>query len=257
MSMVQIFGNKHWLDIALAASATDWDEQQLLAHLQRGGVPAECHADFCQSVRTLAALRVQAHCEGCRGPGAHLDENTLAEFVDGVLSAAEAEEVERQFAVCGSCLKKAVELAQLTEELVAKPALPQVVLGLARRGLRMLVQPLGAIAEQPLEAVAVLSSGTDALVARRWNATSGFLEATFTALLEDDGAVSLSVLPTRKGQPLQHGRLALRLEDSLMESVPLRGDEVHFHRLDPGAYTVEVDSGTDLGLFGVVLSPEE
>lgn len=239
MNFAQIFSDKSLLDLALAASELPANSPERAALLARAGLGARAAEDFQRAVGILEALRQSAGCVDC---DACVDENTLAEFVDGVLEAEEQSAVERQLAVCGSCLNNALTLAQLAHELVPGASLKEVVLGIARRGLHFVTAPLEGFSELALEAVPSLSTATTGSAARRWRVEENGIVATFTVTLEDGDLVAMSVGFEKDGQALRSGQVALRAEDLLLEVQPIGKQWEHhsFWHVEPGRYLVTV-----------------
>lgn len=252
MTLLQIFSDKRWLELAVALSALPPG-----AHaeaLARAGVPASEHEAFLGAVGAFIALRDDVNCVECARPESCLDDNTLAEFVDGVLQREALHAVERQLAVCGGCLRKAVDLADLTRELAPAPHWTGVVLGLAERGLRVLSKPLESIRFEALVPVAALAGATAAPQAQRWMVAHGSINATFTMTAESNGCVSLHARFERDGRPLSPARLGLRLDDLLLEAHPLpdSGEATLWH-LAPGRYQVEIESAGEAAFFALEL----
>lgn len=255
MNLMQIFSGKPTLELALAVTALSAGSREREALLAEAGLVEDAAAGFLRTVQVFDLMRVQAGCAACQG-GHCLDENTLAELVDGILPAEEQAAVEGQLAQCAACLGKAVALAQLMHELAPAPRWNAVVLGIARRGLRILSAPFEGYMEQELQPVAVLSAGTEETTTRRWRQEDRGVSAIFTVVLEEGGTIGLSMDFEYGGRPLTRGNVALRLDDTLLEARPIAPDDEQqtFWGLEPGNYLVEVllEEGEAAG-FPIVL----
>jgi len=239
MNLELIFANKPLLDLALSISGLPVEAPERRALLARAGLGEAAERAFLRSVSTFEALRQSADCASC---DACLDENTLAEFVDGVLTANEVVAVERALAQCGNCLRNAVALAQITHELTPAAPWKEVVLNIARRGLRIAAAPLEGFSELALQPVASLSAATETTRARCWSLDDNGVVATFTVTLEEGGMIAMAMTFERDGHAVRGGRIALRAEDLLVEVRPLgRLEEQHtFWHIEPGQYLVEI-----------------
>lgn len=255
MNLLELFADPRQLELAFALAALPQDSPERAQRLADAGVPAPQRAEFLKTLQAFEQLRQSAGCGPCTQVDRCLDENTLAEFVDGVLPESEMPRVERQLAHCGGCLSKAVALVQLTQELTPAPRWPEVVIGIARRGMQILSAPFEGFAEQALQPIAVLSDNNQEPVARRWQVADHGVTATFTMVVEESGTASLRVNFARAGQAVTEGQVGLRLDDALVESRPLKGaEEEVFHHIEPGHYVLEfTPDSAATAAYGIVL----
>lgn len=255
MNLLELFMDPNQLELALSLAALPSDGPERAQRIAAAGVPVTQRAEFLKTLQAFEQLRWNAGCGPCSNLERCLDENTLAEFVDGVLPESEMPRVERQLAHCGGCLSKAVALVQLTQELTPAPRWPEVVIGIARRGMHILSAPFEGFAEQALQPVAVLSDGEQEPVARRWQVADHGVTATFTMVVEESGTACLRVHFARAGQAVTEGQVGLRLEDALVESRPLKGaEEQVFHHIEPGHYLLELTpESADKSAYGIIL----
>lgn len=238
MNLLQLFQDPAQLDLALALTQHEGHAAEQEALLARAGLGQAAQADLRAASRHFARMRAASG-----KPAGHvcLDENCLAEFVDGVLPASDLPAVERALAECPSCLKSALALAELTRELVPATPWTEVVLGIAKKGLRILQAPFEGFTEIGLQPVAVLRGPAPEAQSRRWELTQHGITATFTATLEEDGLTGITATFRRGDAPFAQGRVALRLDDALLEAQPLAGAEgCVFWHLEPGHYTLEI-----------------
>jgi anti-sigma factor RsiW len=255
MNLPKLFAEPHLLDLALALSGDSRLVPDCTDRLRRAGVPDADHAAFLRAAQVFEGLRREAHCATCHDPQACLDENTLAEFVDGAIPATELPAVERQLARCHSCLKKAVELAQWSRELAPEPHWTEVVLGMANRGLRFLSSPGAGFASLNLQPVAVMNDPEETNGAQCWSVTQGDIDAVFTMTVEAPGLVALQTRLIHRGAPPTNARMTLSLEGMMLESQLLPGNGEHtFWHLTPGRYTIEVEAPDQrIGAFTIEL----
>lgn len=255
MNLIQIFANPHHLDLALTMAALPGDAPDREQLLNRAGLQDGQRKAFLKTLQVFEKMRLEAGCASCEDANACLDANTLSEFVDGVLSEEAKPLVERQLAHCGACLGKAVALAQLTHELTPAPRWPEVVLGLARRGVHFITAPLTGFAEHTLQPVAVMAGETPEVAARQWTLLDRGIVGVFTLTQEEGGLAGLSVRFERDGSPLTRGRVELRLDDALLESHPINSGEARaFWHMETGQYRVDVLLSPDEGAtFGIAL----
>lgn len=240
MTMLQIFANKDWTELAVAISNAPGHDAKVQLH--RAGVPASEHDDFLRIARSFRALREHAHCSECTDREACLDDNTLAEFVDGVVPEHMLPEVEQKLAHCGACLHKALELAHLANELAPPPSLPAVVIAFVKQGFKILSHPLQGFDALELQPVAMMSGEDGQARARCWSQVQGDYQGVFTMAADKAGAVSLHVRFLRNGSPAAGSRIALRSQDLLLESQMLPESGEHFFlNLSPAPYAVEVE----------------
>ena len=239
MNIAQIFEDKPLFELALAISGLPADSPQRETLAIEAGLGTDTINAFLDSVRVFDAIRANTGCAGCDNC---VDDNTLAEFVDGALEAEELAQVEQRLAACGQCLRNAVSLAQLAHEVIPATPWKTVILGIARRGVQILSAPLEGIAELTLQPVPVMSAVASS-TARRWQIEDGGITATFTVTLEEGGYVGLSAGFEHQGTALQGGQVLLRADGQLVEFHPIgSGWEHHtFWHLEAGNYTVEVN----------------
>ncbi len=255
MNLIQIFANPQHLDLALTLAALPGDAPEREQLLHRAGLQDGQRDAFMKTLHVFEQLRSEAGCATCEDASGCLDANTLAEFVDGVLPEEAMPAVQGQLAHCGACLGKAVALAQLTRELTPAPRWPEVVLGMARRGVHFITAPLTGFAEQTLQPVPVMAGEAPEVAVRQWTLLDRDIVGVFTLTQEEDGLAGLSVRFERDGSQLTRGRVELRLDDALLESHPITsGEERAFWHLEPGPYRIDVLLSPDEGAtFGIAL----
>lgn len=230
--------HEHWIDRAITLAAQAENEQALLAGLAAAGMSGEERSLFESTLRQM--YRVRHELRSHKVPGACLDDNTLAEFVDGVLTKVERESAEQHLACCHACLHNAAHLAELAAELAPARPMLQVVLGVARRGLELLQRPLEGFAEQSLQPVMVLGGETEARAARGWTLSAEGMDADFLAVADED-AIAVSVQLHRAGEPVKQSRVTLRCDEVMLESSPVPASgALTFYQLSPGRYTLEI-----------------
>ena len=241
MRLADLFARHDWIELAVALAALPGHEAP--ARLTKAGIHPDQHEDFLRLVASISALQGHLACAECQQGVSCVDDNTLAEFVDGVLPTEALPMVERQLAQCGGCLHKALELARLTSELAPRPAWPEVVVAFARRGLRILAMPAEGFQPLALRSLSLMGPDTDASTAQRWTQVHGEIEGVFTLSVDDGGSITAQVGFSRQGKPLSGGRVALRMDDLLLESLALPESGEHtFWGLTPGRYLIELEA---------------
>ncbi len=237
MNLAQIFADKSMFELALSVSGLQPASPEREALVARAGLGAVQKQQFLRTLGTFDALRESVTCVDCNSC---VDDNTLAEFVDGVLEETELAVVEQRLAHCGACLRNAVFLAQLAHELAPATPWKEVVLGIARRGLRFVTAPLDGFAELTLQPVPALATATAS--ARRWTMEDNGVSATFTVTLEEGGMVAMTMGFEHANQVLRAGRVALHADDILVEMQPIGSSWEHhtFWHIEPGRYLIEV-----------------
>lgn len=240
MTMLQVFANKKWMELAVALSGAPSHDAR--NQLQHAGIPTADQEDFLRIAMSFRALREHAHCAECNDTEGCLDDNTLAEFVDGVVPPHRLQEVEQRLAHCGACLHKALDLARLANELAPRPSIPAVVISLAQKGLALLSHPLKGFEPLELQPLAMMGEHSVADSAKCWSLLQGHLQGVFTMAVDKSGAASLHVRILQDGFPAGGNRIALRCEDLLLESqlLPESGEHFFFD-LSPAEYIVEVE----------------
>jgi hypothetical protein len=230
--------HEHWIDQAITLAAKAETEQELLHRLHEAGVSDHDRDVFEHTLRLMHRAR-----HALRSPwaaGNCLDDNTLAEFVDGVLAREERLLAEQHLACCNACLHNAAHLAELAAELAPTQPMLQVVLGVARRGLELLQRPLEGFMEQTLQPAMVLGAETQTPAARGWTLSAEGVDAEFLAVADDD-AIAVTVQVNREGAPISKSRITLRSEEILMESCPMPATgRLTFYQLSPGRYSIEI-----------------
>lgn len=240
MRLADLFARHDWMELAVALSALPGHAAPV--RLAEAGIHPHQHEDFLRLVASINALQGHLACADCQQGVACLDDNTLAEFVDGVLPPEAVPTVERQLAQCGACLHKALELARITHELAPRRVWPEVVVAFARRGLRILAKPAEGFQPLALQPLALMGPDLDA-AAQRWTQTHGEIEGVFTLSVDASGSVTAQVGFSCEGKPVSGGRVALRMDDLLLESLALPESGEHtFWGLTPGRYLIELEA---------------
>lgn len=186
-----------------------------------------CRNVFENYVRTVERLKTSLCARGAavRRTGGCLDDNTLAAFVDRALSADARQQVENHLARCGFCAGQVVELAELTDDFAGeKRSGFRCVLGLAKRGLRLLQHPANGfrnLSVQPVPSLGPESAGVF-VEACAWRQRAGNVSLQFTAVRLGNGEVNLSVRA-------EHG-----FEEDAVLNMRRGGGMLHSDRLPAG-----------------------
>jgi hypothetical protein len=162
---------------------------------------------------------------------ATIDDNLLAEYVDGQLDQADRERVEAMLARDPESLRDGMELAALAREVVDQhPSVIEYVIGVAAKGLKMLIHPETGFTFETPEPVPVLGGGP-AIPTREfstftpksqgetqpreqssftWIQFASNLRMTLTATHAEQERVDLTLRVNDTAGPLRGGRLTVR-----------------------------------------------
>lgn len=191
--------------------------------------------EFVRRIRRLrGADRETARQDTC------LDDNAIAELADGVLAREELTLAERHLAACDQCLKQAVALRLLTEELTPRASVREFVLQWARKGIELVKRPAEGFNLVPLAPAAVLGTDT-ALVPCCWTQQVDDIEVEFTAVSRPDGRMDLSLRATRHGVPLADALMLLRSYDGMLQAQQLsKSGDLLLDALEADFFALEI-----------------
>lgn len=198
----------------------------------------ECSARYAQWLRiartgraVAAESAVAAPCPG---------ENTLAEYVDGVLASDARDQVERHLAQCGPCVRQLCELHSILMEVNQQVPLRRVALEWLRQGIRVLEATADSMRPVALATAPVLrgSHTPDALC---WETFEDGFTLKLTVQRTTSGTLTLHIA-LRQGEAQAPGyQIALRAAGALLESRATDGAGMaEFFGLAPDEYTVDV-----------------
>lgn len=169
-----------------------------------------------------------------------LDDNAIAEFVDGVLAREERTLAERHLAACDRCLKQAVALRLLTEELTPRASVREFVLQWARKGLELVKRPAEGFQLAPLAPAAVLGTDT-ALAPCCWTQQVDDIEVEFAAVSRPDGRMDLSLRAMRHGAPLTDALIILHSYDGMLQAQQLsKSGDLLLDALEADFFALEI-----------------
>lgn len=232
------------MDAALARASgarLSQEQTQLVTHAQN------CNA--CTELLALwsGALRLPfAHTEP-DAYGVCLDENTIAEYFDGVMAWEDRVETEAHLATCLTCAHQLAELHTLVGALQPARTLPQVALGWLRDGFRLMGEGAEGLKSISLSTVPVLDAPENTrTLAWELESESGPIRVS---VQHDRAARATLRLTFPADTPLLPGRCQVRLksEGKLLESRSVAsGIAVEFSELDSARYEVEVEVAGDV-----------
>lgn len=197
-------------------------------------------------VRVIGVLRSAYARETDPAIDAHLDDETLAAYVDGVLDEGEQERVERVLAGSAYWFRQYVSLKEVLREVEDGLGLARFAIQIVRRGLSWVAHPEIGFEFRPVASPAML--GEDAGVQSiAWSQRTSSMSLEGTFQYHEPDSVDVAVcLRTVEGAPLTC-RLSLYRRERLVESRPHDGvAPAYFMLLRPDVYTlaVELEAGS-------------
>ncbi|MBI4558097.1 MAG: zf-HC2 domain-containing protein [Candidatus Hydrogenedentes bacterium] len=229
---------------AIHAEAATREFRALAAHLEVCPTCEEQVSDYVKLIRRVR--RVLADSKATPEAGPCLDDNTLAEYLDGVLGGTRRDEAEAHLAQCRTCLRQLIELSDLMEEVkTAHGTLPTIVLGLVRGGLKLLSWPETGFAPLALEPVRVLGPVADDTKDTQnvcaWTQNLGELRLAATAIYSSPQRIDLALTATTPAGPAAEARLTLRCADTILQAERLSSSgQIVLHNLEPATYEIEL-----------------
>ena len=225
-----------------------------LSEEQRQAADHAIRCTNCQGVMAIVSAATGSHSRNTpvKASCLCLDDNTLAEYFDGVMAWDERVEAESHLAACPRCLNQLSDLHTLMVAAQPAPSLPQLALAWLRDGFKVIGAATESFASVPLQAAPVL----DGMLAPRvmaWDLESSAGPLRVTVQHDRDARATLrlsfSEMPTRRG------RVQLRSEGQLLESRALGGGAaVEFAELDIADYEVEVEAAGERSGFAFSLT---
>lgn len=196
-----------------------------------------------------------------RGSGAHtdgcLDENALAEFVDGAMPWEERVTAESHLAACGKCAHNLAELHTLLVALRPAQTAPQLVLAWVRDGLNVISAAMDTFTARPLAAVPVLDRAQLPKVLS-WSLESGSGPVQITVQHDAGGTATLRLVLAPETAAAGRCRVHLKRAGSLLESRTVDPSAaVEFPELVPADYQVEMVAAGSRTAFQFTLTPED
>lgn len=230
------------IDLAFAfANSEDLpaEDRRLLDQMQAG---SRSRDELDQYARIISEAR-EALDASRLSPGEEpepIDDNTLAEYLDGALSAEEKESVEARLVNEPGALRQLIGLADLLPEDDERGHAIAYVFEMLGRALRMLSHPGEGFELMPLQPAAVLGPETESSV-QVWTQDLGPIRIQCTLQCTADKRLGLTVKLVSPDAPPQGMRISLRMEGKLLQSdvVPSSG-EVTLHDLGPATYELEI-----------------
>lgn len=239
-------GDEILMDAALArAAGLALSEAQRLAAAHATG------CEKCQSVMAFLSVGTGAHARGTQSIDC-LDENTLAEYFDGVMAWDERVEAEAHLAACPRCLHQLAELHTLMTTVEPSRSLPQLALAWLRDGFRVLGAATETFSSVPLQTVPVLDGPSESRV-MAWDleSSAGPLRVTVQHDRDTRATLRLSFVE----MPVNRCRVHLRSAGQLLESRTLGRDAViEFAELNVADYDLEIEAGGHVTGFAFCLS---
>lgn len=199
-------------------------------------------AKFDEYLRTISEAR--AAFDEMTGPAeaapTPMDDNTLAEYLDGVLSDAEREQVEAQLVGEPGALQQLIGLAELLEPGEDESSTVTFVIELAKKGLRLLSHPAEGFELIPLQPAAVLGPEKTQRV-QTWTQRLGPVHVHCTLQATKDDLLGLTIKLISPARPPKGSRISLLADGKLVQSdvVPDSG-ELTLRNLEPATYDLDI-----------------
>ncbi len=215
------------------------DHERLLERIQAS--PGAL-AKFDEYLRTISEAR--AAFDELTGPAgaapAPIDDNTLAEYLDGVLSEAERGQVEARLVSEPGALQQLAGLAELLESGEDESPALTFVIELAKKGLRMLSHPTEGFELIPLQPAAVLGPERTQRI-QTWTQRLGPVHVHCTLQATKDDLLGLTIKLISPAPPPSGSRVSLLAGGKLVQSdvLPDSG-EVTLRNLEPAIYDLDI-----------------
>jgi len=247
-------GDELLMDAALSAAAgtiTSGDVRRAIEHA------AVC--DACgEALALFSGLRRAAKhptVDGARGPC--LDDNGLAEYVDGVMSWEDRVTAEAHLATCGHCVRSVADLHTLLAAAQPAQTAPQLALAWLRDGLKVVRAAVETFTAVPLAAVPVLDGSLCPKVLS-WDLDSAAGPIRVTVQHDRGEKATLRLVLEGAPEPGRRCRVHLKSGGALLESRTLESTgAVEFSELDTEDYEVEIDAAGGKTTFLFSLAPGE
>lgn len=210
--------------------------------LERIQASPRARAKFEEYLRTISEARTAF--DGLTGPAdsvlTPIDDNTLAEYLDGVLSDAERAQVEARLVSEPGALQQLIGLAELSELGEDESSAVTFVIELAKKGLRLLSHPAEGFEFIPLQPAAVLGPEKPQRI-QSWTQHLGPIHVHCTLQATKDDMLGLTI-KLISPVPLPIGtRVSLLADGKLVQSdiVPESG-QVTLRNLEPVTYDLDI-----------------
>ncbi len=231
-------GDELLMDAALSAAAgtvPSGDVRRAMEHAAACGPCGEALALFSGLRRATS----RPDREGVRG--ACLDDNGLAEYVDGVMPWEDRVTAEAHLATCGLCVRKVADLHTLLAAAQPARTAPQLALAWLRDGLKVVGAAVDTFTAVPLTAVPVLDGAVCPKVLS-WDVES--VVGPIRVTVQHDRGEKATLRLVFEGAPEsgERCRIHLKCGGKLLESRTLDATgAVEFPELEAEDYDVEID----------------
>jgi hypothetical protein len=169
------------------------------------------------------------------------EENTIAEYFDGVLSGADHDRVEEHMAACGSCVRQLCELHSLLLESSRPAPLRRIALEWLQEGLRVIEASTEAFRPIALAPAPVLK-GNDIPSSFSWEAEQEGYTLRITVQRSSGEHLTLHLFLKHGEAPESGRRIFVRCDGELIESRRTKEDgTMVLFGLAVANYDVEID----------------
>ncbi len=214
------------------------EDQVLLARIEASESHRAAFHDYLQTIGKLrGAFKEQADAAGAAAEP--LDENTLAEYFDGMLSEKERDRVETRLVKDPHALRQLMDLADLAEALPKASAIKYII-RMAKEGLEWLAHPKQGFELLELRPAQVLGK-TPASAVQTWTQQLGPVRMQCRIQSSKEGRLVLSLKLVSPSPPPKGSRLAVKTRGIIIQSEPLpETGEITLRNLEPDTYDVEI-----------------
>lgn len=234
------------MDAALSAAAGTLPSGDVRRVMEHAAGCAACG----EALALYAGLRrANGHLDMGGARGVCLDDNGLAEFVDGAMPWEDRVAAESHLATCGLCVRKVADLHTLVAAAQPAGTAPQLALAWLRDGLKVVVAAVETFTAVPLVAVPVLD-GTVSPKVLSWALESAFGPIRVTVQHDRGGKATLRLEFEAYSDSGARCRVHLKSGGALLESRTLDAmNVVEFSELDTEDYEVEIDTAGEKLVF--------
>ncbi len=215
------------------------DDESLLERIQAS---PGARAQFDEYLRTISEARAALD-ELTRPAKAGLtpiDDNTLAEYLDGVLGDEEREQIEARLVREPGALKQLVGLAELLGSGADETSAVTFVIELAKKGLRLLSHPAEGFEMIHLQPAAVLGPEQVQPI-QSWTQRLGPVHVHCTLQATKEDLLGLTIKLISPDPPPNGTRISLMVDGKLVQSDVVPGSgEVTLRNLEPAIYDLDI-----------------
>lgn len=210
--------------------------------LQRLQDSPEGRDQVLECLKTVQEIRAQLgdSAKGPQGEPSLLDDNTLAEYLDGVLEPAERLEVEAHLIDHPAALNQLIDLSEVLAEVTPSAVVIRYICSVAKKGLQIISHPLEGFEMIQAAPVPVLG-GDDSDSIQSWTQNFRDFRVRYSLRQTRDDQVTLSISLVDPEVPPPGSRITIRAKGQTIQSDMLSSSgQVTFRDLPLGAYSLDL-----------------